>query len=87
MARIFQAIKQLFSSNTREPFVKLVGTDRFQNKFYERLPGRNEERKDFSRSCFCQGNRHYNSTRRFYEPADYSNVRLTIDPAWEGEYE
>jgi hypothetical protein len=40
MARIIQAIKQLFGSNTREQFVKLIGTDRFQNKFYERLPGR-----------------------------------------------
>jgi len=40
MSKIFQAIKQIFGSNTREPFVKLVGTDRFQNKFYERLPGK-----------------------------------------------
>ncbi len=68
MSKIVQVIKQLFGSNSREPLVKLVGTDRFQNKFYERLPG----------------NRHYNSTRRFYEPQDYTNVRLSIDPAWEG---
>jgi len=40
MSKIFQAIKQLFSSKTRESFVKLVGTDRFENKFYERLPGK-----------------------------------------------
>ncbi len=68
MSKIVGVIKQLFGLNTREPLAKLVGTDRFQNKFFERLPG----------------NRHYNSTRRFYEPADYSNVRLSIDPAWEG---
>jgi NADH:ubiquinone oxidoreductase subunit len=71
MARIIQAIKQLFGSNTREPFVKLIGTDRFQNKFYERLPG----------------NRYYKSTRRFYEPADYADVHLHIDPAWEGSFQ
>ncbi len=40
MSKIFQAIKQLFGSKTRESFVKLVGTDRFENKFYERLPGK-----------------------------------------------
>jgi len=40
MSKIIQAIKQLFGSNTREQFVKLVGIDRFQNKFYERLPGK-----------------------------------------------
>lgn len=68
MSRLIQSIKQLFGSKTGESLVKLVGTDRFNNKFYERLPG----------------SRHYNSTRRFYEPADYSNVRLHIDPAWEG---
>ncbi len=68
MSKIVGVIKQLFGLNTREPLVKLVGTDRFQNKFFERLPG----------------NRHYNSPCRFYEPADYSNVRLSIDPAWEG---
>lgn len=33
-----------------------------------------------------KGNRHYNSSRRFYEPTDYSNVRLHVDPAWEGLY-
>ncbi|CAF1162227.1 unnamed protein product [Rotaria sordida] len=67
MAKLIRVIKQIFSSNTSESFVKLVGTDRFQNKFYERLPG----------------NRHYNSSRRFYEPANYTDVRLHIDPAWE----
>lgn len=41
MAKFLRTIKQIFSSNrTPESFVKLVGTDRFQNKFYERLPGR-----------------------------------------------
>ncbi|CAF1139965.1 unnamed protein product [Rotaria sordida] len=67
MAKLIRVIKQIFSSNTSESFVKLVGTDRFQNKFYERL----------------LGNRHYNSSRRFYEPANYTDVRLHIDPAWE----
>ncbi|CAF2511488.1 unnamed protein product [Rotaria sp. Silwood2] len=67
MAKLVRTIKQLFSSNTRESLAKFVGTDQFQNKFYERLPG----------------NRHYNSSRRFYEPANYSDVRLHIDPAWE----
>ncbi|CAF3921980.1 unnamed protein product [Rotaria magnacalcarata] len=68
MAKFVQSLKQIFSSSKApESFVKLIGSDRFKNKFYERLPG----------------NRHYNSTRRFYEPADYSNVRLSIDPAWE----
>ncbi|CAM4751645.1 unnamed protein product [Rotaria magnacalcarata] len=62
MAKFVQSLKQIFSSSKApESFVKLIGSDRFKNKFYERLPG----------------NRHYNSTRRFYEPADYSNVRLT----------
>ncbi|CAF3395800.1 unnamed protein product [Rotaria socialis] len=68
MAKLVQSIKQIFSSSkASESFVKLIGSDRFKNKFYERLPG----------------NRHYHSARRFYEPADYSNVRLSIDPAWE----
>ncbi|UJR08330.1 hypothetical protein I4U23_012601 [Adineta vaga] len=67
MAKVIQAIKQLFTKKSSEQFVKLVGTDRFNNKFYERLPG----------------NRYYTSTRRYYEPADYSDVRLHIDPAWE----
>lgn len=40
MSKIVQVIKQLFSSKTSESFVKFVGTDRFQNKFYERLPGK-----------------------------------------------
>jgi hypothetical protein len=40
MSKIFQAIKKLFGSNTREPLAKLVGKDRFENKFYERLPGK-----------------------------------------------
>ncbi len=40
MARLIQAIKQIFTSKSSETFVKLVGTDRFQNKFYERLPGK-----------------------------------------------
>lgn len=89
MARRFvQVIKQLFRSNTPEPFVKLVGRDRFENKFYERLPGRMKCLSLVNiQSCFLQENRHYNSSRRFYQPADYENVRLTIDPAWEGEYE
>ncbi|CAF1608390.1 unnamed protein product [Adineta ricciae] len=67
MARVIQAIKQLFTKKSSEQFVKFVGTDRFENKFYERLPG----------------NRYYDSIRRYYEPADYTNVRLHIDPAWE----
>ncbi|CAF1248899.1 unnamed protein product [Rotaria sp. Silwood1] len=67
MAKLIRTIKQIFNSNSRESLVKLVGTDRFQNKFYERLPG----------------NRHYNSSRRFYEPANYSDIQLHIDPAWE----
>jgi hypothetical protein len=86
MSKIVQVLKQLFGSNTREPFVKLVGTDRFQNKFYERLPGKIDfifRLKNFF-FAFSKGNRHYNSTRRFYEPVDYSNVRLSVDPAWEG---
>jgi hypothetical protein len=40
MSRLIQAIKQIFASKSTEKFVKLVGTDRFQNKFYERLPGK-----------------------------------------------
>ena len=88
MARFVQAIKQLFRSNTPEQFVKLVGRDRFENKFYERLPGRLKSLSLTNiRDCFLQGNQHYNSSRRFYEPADYENVRLTIDPAWEGAFE
>ncbi|CAF3842895.1 unnamed protein product [Adineta steineri] len=68
MAKFLQTLKQIFTRTSSEQFVKLVGTDRFQNKFYERLPG----------------NRYYESSaRRYYEPSDYSNVRLHIDPAWE----
>ena len=40
MAKFIRIIKQIFGSTTEESLVKLVGTDRFQNKFYERLPGR-----------------------------------------------
>jgi len=68
MSKIIQSIKQIFSSKSSQSLVKLVGTDRFNNKFYERLPG----------------HRHYNSSKRYYEPEDYSNVRIRVDPAWEG---
>lgn len=40
MSKIFQVIKQVFGLKNGESLVKLVGIDRFQNKFYERLPGK-----------------------------------------------
>ena len=84
MSKIVQAIKQLFRSKTSDSLVKLVGTDRFENKYYERLPGTIAFILP-NLLFFLVGHRYYNSTRRFYEPTDYSNVRLHIDPAWDGK--
>lgn len=40
MSRIFQAFKRIFNSKSQDSLTKFVGTDRFENKFYERLPGK-----------------------------------------------
>lgn len=90
MSKLFQTIKQIFrTTSANEKFVKFVGTDRFENKFYERLPGKSKHFKTNERTNgqenFFVGNRHYDAARRYYEPSDYENVRLRIDPSWEGE--